>query len=314
MPIRKADTITEHRMTLGKVERQALSDLKTIGAISAIAPVAGSIAVGAGVALAAYIFVNKGFDLLKDVGASQETRIAVNQAVDNSPADSMYTPAQFEGMSAGAIYQLGHDVQEELNGVSYRAWLEFYSKEDVGVNWMFWQGNNDAGFDWGSRGVAWQPIRVAGGAGGLNAEGETEYSAFAYQMAIRETASRRRQISMVGGGPLGVVAGYDMSQAVASIVGSSGWRSQQVSQAPGYVSDPLLWCAWARVNFPGETSAFAGADSPVAISYYIGHVVKSIGWEQEMFDLHAENVGDGFADFKLSQKCRDWWPTDPPPQ
>jgi len=305
MPIRKPDNVTEHRLTLGKVERQALEEMKWVGVATALAPIGAGLALAGGIIVGMGIFVKGGIDFLQDTGASEETRIEVNEAVANGTSEEAYTPTQFSGMSPAAIYDLGHDVQEEMGRASYLAWLAENDAEDVGLNWAQWLNENGQAYPWGGNQVKVQNIRVdATGPPGVNAEGEQNYSALSYQMSIREIAARRRALQMGGG--IGWAA-----NGLGSLVNPNGWNSPRVSEAPGYVSDPLLWCAWARVDFPSGTSTMAGADMPVGVSYYTLHVQRSLGWEQALFDEHTSFMQNPQA-WATGSTSRSWWPSSQP--
>ena len=135
-----------------------------------------------------------------------------------------------------------YQMKNSIVGHNYRAWLATNpGLIDKGSNWEYFQDE--------AAGLLTETLRVATDpAGG-------DFSQFAYQMAIRETAARRLAgfAASVGiGGAALSYGGVLLSSAVwgaLNLVGASGseWTSSVASEAPGYVQDALPGCCLVKM-------------------------------------------------------------------
>lgn len=175
-----------------------------------------------------------------------------NQQIPN--IDDLNFPGipDFEGMSPFSIYEIIYDQRAEIQSYARDLWLE--------ANGLESRPYTRTQFQDGCTGL----LKSRPFADGRTFEGD-EVSMFTYQMAIRETAARRNQgrtVSTVAGllSGWGVIA----SEAVWRIGNALGigqaseWTSGNVTEAPGYIADPLL--DWVRtiVDFPGTDANHFG--------------------------------------------------------
>lgn len=298
MPRKPVESVAENRLTLGAFEREQLKDFKAIQTMKSLALPIGLVAVGAGIALAG-LFFKKGLDLIPDkIGADEATRESVNKAVVDTPSESAFTPEHFEGMSPYEIYSIVHEYLVDLRKASYESWLD--GAEDNSRNFTTFNNNNSMSILYGASAVTIEPVfvQVSGDATG------GDYSPFAYQCAIRETASRRRMVNQADV--------FQLTKIIASVLPSAGdWTSERVSEAPAYLDDPLLWTAWARVNFPSDASKLAGADSPVSLSYYFPVFLKSLVYEEHIVNMYEQYAANP-TEWGSSEPSRNWWPSASP--
>jgi len=306
MPRKPVESVSEFRMTMGAFEREQLKDFKAIQTMRSLAVPIGLAAVGVGIALAG-LFFKRGIDMIpKEVGADEATRNDVNNAVVNSPSESAWTPEQFEGMSPAEIYSILHEYLGEIRKASYHAWLDKGNNlqegpaPDNAVNYYTFNRANSMAIRYGLTGTIEPVFEMVSDKVGVNSEGEDEYSPFAYQCAIRETASRRRMVNQADV--------FSLTKIIGAVIPAAGdWTSDRVSEAPAYLNDPLLWMSWARVNFPSNASKMAGADSPISLSYYFPVVFKSMVYQDHIISLYEslQNDPTGFGEL---DEVKAWWP------
>jgi hypothetical protein len=310
MPRKPVDSVQEFRMTMGAFEREQLKDFKAVQMMKAAALPIGIAAVGVGIALAG-LFFKRGIDMIpKEIGANEATRNDVNDAVQNTPSESAWTPDQFEGMSPYEIYSIVHEYLVDLRKASYEGWLAAGNPlqegpaPDDSANFNSFNRANSMAIIYGVGGATIEPVFIeVSEEAAFNSEGEAEYSPFAYQCAIRETASRRRMVNQADV--------FSLTKIIAAVIPAAGdWTSERVSEAPAYLNDPLLWTAWARVNFPSNSSKMAGADSPISLSYYFPVVIKSLTYENHILDLY-EQLLENPTEFGASAVSQSWWPPQP---
>lgn len=246
------------RVELGDFERQVVKDLVMVQSIkSAALPIGIGVA---GIAIGAGLFMaSKTLDEIKDwigdrwsdpFGNKQETQDQFQAKVSNSPiyANSRNTdtmPPLLEGLSAYGGYDAVWNIWDATVGRQYSAWAQANSQIQNHETLTFFK-NNVSGF----------LNRV-----GINrvdddlrdAEGnEQTYSQFGYQLAIRETAYRRK-LGWVGSGLLSAFGGPFplLTMGAMSWLGFADpgeWKSSNVRDAPGYIPDPLLDIAWSRTS------------------------------------------------------------------
>jgi hypothetical protein len=246
------------RIELGDFERQAVKDMMMVQGIRAAAlPVGIGVA---GLAIGAGIFMAyKSLDEIKEwvgdrwedpFGTKQQSQESFQNDVSNTPimantrnTDTM--PPTLEGLSAYGGYEATWNVWDATIGRQYRAWTQTNSLIENHETLTFFK-NNVQGF-LNRVGI----YRVDDDL--RDAEGNIQtYSQFGYQLAIRETAYRRK-MGWIGtgllsafGGPFPLLAG-----GVASWLGFANeteWKSTDPKDAAGYIPDPLLDIAWARIS------------------------------------------------------------------
>jgi hypothetical protein len=304
MPRKPVESVSEFRMTMGAFEREQLKDFKTIETLRAAGLPLGLAAVGVGIALAG-LFFKKGLELIPDeIGADEATREDVNNAVLNTPSESAFTPEHFEGMSPYEIYSIVHEYLVDLRKASYEAWLNYarypIRAPDNSTNFNIFNSGNNMAILYGVSAVTIAPIFVEVSADATGGD----YSPFAYQCAIRETASRRRMVNQADI--------FQLTKLIAAVIPAAGdWKSERVSEAPAYLDDPLLWTAWARLNFPSSASTLAGADSPVSLSYYFPVFLKSLVYEEHIVNMY-ESFTTNPTEWAMSEPIKKWWPTQLP--
>ena len=278
------DNTEEMRVTLGNYERDMVERGQWISLVKGLALPAGIAAVGLGAFLAAVALTGMLGDWLKSMkgllsGADSEKRDEVNKELNNTPANPDHTPDRWAGMSAPEIYSLMYDKVSDIDTWAYEAWLSAYGVESNGRNWAQYQANGGVSFQWGDKWVKMGARKVAHAeAENTDEDAEVDYTGFAYQMAIRETATRRWMIHDAGN------LATNLLQGMFGQMGGLEWTSRKVSEAPGYVSDPLLWTAYARVQW-GTVGGLAGVSPNVQESHYWPNIEKSFGWEEEAYDL-----------------------------
>ena len=295
MPRRRINHTEEVRLTLGNYERGAFKDAMRLNAAAKAAPALGMAAIGAGVAFAAFILSDLAgdfFDRFKNLlgGSTPETRGNVNRGVENNSSQDRFTPPDEQGSSPLAIYlQRRQDVDDILH-IAYRQWLG--TSPDNSANYSAFLGGQNIAFDWGGQSVKIQLQSVTGGE--VSEETDTEYTGFAYQVTIREVASRRQAIHDANSwNPLARLFNNGF-EAVSGL----DWTSRFVSEAGGYISDPLLWCAWGRVDWyriEGATKWDIGTtETRPEDSHYAYHLDRSLLWEAEL-KAAALAIRDGAA-------------------
>lgn len=310
MPRRRVNHTEEVRLTLGNYEREAFKDALRLNAASKAAPTLGLAAIGVGVAVGAFLLSDIALDIIKGLknplgGADGATRGAVNEALVDNPALPEMTSEENQGSSPYSIYDSDAGKVEEINAAIYRTWRG--NDPDNATNWARFLSNNSITFAWGPSQVAIQPMRVTSGEV-VDIDGETEYSSFAYQMAIRETAARRRvNQSWQWWNPFFQIPRWAFDQ-----INGLDWDSVRVSEAPGYISDPLLWCAWARVDFSQiDASNYrggSGGNPAAATSYYSNHVERSMGWQDEMRAFYDAGEAAGWnGQWVIMQSMNRGW-------
>jgi hypothetical protein len=311
LPRRRPNDVVEHRIALSDFERQQLADAKMIALIGTSAvPLAGA-AIGLGLAAAGYLAFNSIEDLSEFLGtrweswfkADEEEKQAIQAAVTDEPASLVsdaYVPGtgiegapSLEGMSAAGMYDAIFDMKMAIVSYNYRLWLAANpSLDDKGSNWTYFVDS--------AAGIMTKTIRVA------TNPGNQDFSQFAYQMAIRETAARRLAgfAGSVGvGGALLSYGGVLLSTAVwgaLNLVGdaSGEWTSSDATEAPGYVQDALLDAAWSRCDFPG-------ADAPQGHPYT---VLNALAYEEDLIAEYVRIQGQGAGGQGPTDLSSDWPP------
>ena len=284
MPRRKIDRTEEYRVTLGEYERKMMDRATTANLVKGLALPAGIAAIGVGMVFAGMAVAGLLEDYLAGLkgllnGADSEKRQEVNQAIVNDPAISENTPPQWEGMSVAAIYEIQAGAVNELLNATYGKWLG-----DAGVdnstNWAIFKRDHGIGFTWGdqTKRITLQQFDASMPAAGEN--GEVDYSSFAYQISIRETAARR-QVAWKAAN----YAGRKLIE-LANSMSDLDWTSRWVDEAGGFSSDALLWAAWGRTSFQSITG-LAGASIGYKLSEYETTVERSFIWETEMWDFYS---------------------------
>lgn len=257
-PIDKKDQRSQVvRFELGNFERQQLEKV-------AIGNMAGNLALPVGIGIAGLavgfgIFLAyKSLDDLKDfaknqwdnpLGMNTDNQERLQSSVTNTPimADSANTanmPAELEGLSAYASYDLVWNSWDDIYGRNYVGWcaannlpqnhetLNYFRENARGfLHRTDYRVDNDVGED----------------------EWEHQYSQFAYQMAIRETAwLRQHGYSAINIVPWLGGAAWDFFAGLNPASGGATWTSRDARDAPGYVLDPLLDIAWGRSLIDGN--------------------------------------------------------------
>jgi hypothetical protein len=245
------------RFELGNFERQQLEKV-------AIGNVAGNLALPIGIGLAGaaigfgIFLAYKSLDELKDwaqdqwdnpLGMNTDNQERLQDSVTNDPieANSRNTvnmPPVLEGLSAYAAYDLTWNEWDAIYGREYIAWCnENNLPQDHSSSTYFRE--NCSGF-----------LRRTGYKVDNTVEPNEIYSQFSYQLAIRETAMMRQHARKASTltGPLGPFLGGGFFDFFASsgAFNASSWTSADVTEAQGYIYDPLLDIAWSRSVIDGN--------------------------------------------------------------
>jgi len=273
LPRRKPDgkSVIVNRIEVGDFERKQLEDAKMALVVAAVTPAVGLAALGVGIAAAGMLigntlsdikdFWDEGKEKMWGLGHSDEV---ISQSTTNAPADlnnrqlpvidELEFPGvpDLEGMSPAAIYELLYGMRGDIQDYSRDLWLTTNNLESRPYNRIL--------FSDGCTGL----LRSRPFADPRIFDGD-EVSNFTYQMAIRETAARRNQ-GRATSTVAGLLTGWGViaSEAVWRIgnflgIGqASEWTSGNVTEAPGYIADPIL--DWVRtiVDFPGTDASHFG--------------------------------------------------------
>lgn len=273
MPRRKPDgkSVIVNRIEMGDFERRQLEDAKVAMMIAAATPAVGLGLLGIGIA-AAGMFVGNTLEEMKAWwDESKEEMFGLGHSDTDIQTSTSDTPADLnnrqmpnidstefpgvpdlDGMSPASIYNLLYGTRADIRDYARDLWL----------NQMGLVSNptNRTTFNDGATQLLTSRPRAD-----TRVTGDNELSIFTYQMAIRETAARRNQ-GRAGSTVAGILTGWGViaSEAVwrlGNAVGfghASNWTSGNVTEAPGYIADPLL--DWVRtiVDFPGVDAGHYG--------------------------------------------------------
>ena len=301
MPRRKVQHTQEHRVTLGEYERKMMEKQQLTQLVKALGLPVGLAAIGLAAVMAAMAISGLLKEWLQGIqdmldGADSEKRKEVNAALDNDPSIDEYTPQRWQGMSASAIYDVQFNMVNDIKHRAYTHWLG--DMPDNSTNFTYFNLHHNIKFGPNHNRISHQ--RAATGEGAENPDGETDYNGFAWQVTIRETAARR-YVAYVGGN----LATNSLIKLFGSL-SNLDWTSRNVSEAPGFIDDSLLWAAWARASFDSVTG-MGGANLGWKLSQYRTEVEASFEWEEQMYLF-----------YQMIQSTTDipwpdgWLPSEPP--
>ena len=259
------------RFELGDFERQQLEKI-------AIGNIAGNLAlpIGIGIAGAAVGFglflAGKELEELQDwivdkwndpTGTREEDLSRLQNDIDNNPVysdrpNTLTMPPVLQGLSIYSAYETTWDAWDQVFLDQYQRWINSHNLT-ANHDTLVW-------FRTHGRGILNRSdiYRVDN-----SVEPDRPISQFTYQLAIRETAHRRRAGIQVGllsflGGPF-TGLGYALTWGGLSALGFSNpteWTTSSVEDAPGYIPDPLLDIAWHRhFHHSGEGQIWTESDT-----------------------------------------------------
>lgn len=273
MPRRKPDgkSVIVNRIEMGDFERRQLEDAKVAMMIAAATPAVGLGLLGVGIAAAGMFIGNTLEEMKQWWDDSKEEMFGLGHSDTDIQTSTSDTPADLnnrqmpninstefpgvpdlDGMSPASIYNLLYGTRSDIRDYARDLWL----------NQMGLVSNptNRTTFNDGATQLLTSRPRAD-----TRVTGDNELSIFTYQMAIRETAARRNQ-GRAGSTVAGILTGWGViaSEAVwrlGNAIGfghASNWTSGNVTEAPGYIADPLL--DWVRtiVDFPGVDAGHYG--------------------------------------------------------
>lgn len=300
MPRRKPDgkSVVVNRLELGDFERRQLEDAKLALAVAAVTPAVGLAAIGIGVGMAGLFIGNslkeiqewfdEGKQKMWGLGHSDDS---ISQSTTDAPADlnDKQMPnidgdkfpgiPDFEGMSPATIYETVNSARGDIQDYAMELWMTTNGLESRPfTRTTFYDGCTSPLL----KRRFFADTRVF--------EGD-DVSNFTYQMAIRETAARRNQ-GRAASTVAGLLTGWGViaSEAVWRIgnwlgIGhASDWTSGDVTEAPGYIDDPLL--DWIRtiVDFPGNDASHFGTYDYEGL-WTGGHAVHNIASRNYVEDI-----------------------------
>ena len=297
------DNTTEHRVTLGAYERKLAENAQLVGLVKGLGLPLGIAGLGVGLVLAAMALgglLAGWLEGLKDLfnGADSEKRQEVNSALDDDPADAQYTPEQWQGMSVSSIYSLVYDGCADIRGKLYDLWLG--DAPDNSTNYTYFMANHNINFGPAKKRIS--NMKVATGQPAAGSDGEVDYSGFAWQITIRETAARRYLVWSQGN------IATNWLQNVFGSMSDLEWQSRNVSEAPQYNPDALLWAAWGRTSWQSVTGA-AGLSLGYKASQYASDVTAGFIFEEEAWAFYQAMQNGQIADDAWPA---EWYPPNPP--